>query len=162
MKKSFDGSSIGTSLILVVFITICLLTFATLSLVSAQSDNELSLSAAEKVMEFYDSEAMAQETLKKIDDELLSIYQESVDKESYYATVLKNFSDISGLHITNDEVIALTYMTRISDAEVITSQIQIIYPDELNHNLYKIQSWKLINTIKWEEDTKIEIWNGEF
>lgn len=57
------GLNIGASSILVVFILLCLVTFATLSLVSANADYRLSKRVADHTGAYYDATASAREDL---------------------------------------------------------------------------------------------------
>ena len=160
MKKSFDGSSIGTSLILVVFIIICLLTFATLSMLSAKADNTLSLSASEHIAAFYGAEAEAQKKLKEIDDILLSAYQNAENEQDYYDTIYTKFSAESDIKISNDNGIFITFLTDISEIEIMKSQIKVMFPTNMGQALYEVQSWQLVNISNWENNTDFELWSG--
>lgn len=98
-KRSF-GISIGSSSILVVFVVLCLTTFATLSLVSANADYRLSRKTADAAAAYYaldgageelvsDLAAMLQEAqpVQEIDDE--AVYRERLE------TALRDFSSPS-------------------------------------------------------------------
>lgn len=65
-QKSGFGISVGSSSILVVFVVLCLTTFATLSLVSANADYRLSRKTADAVNEYYEAEIQANEHLAAI------------------------------------------------------------------------------------------------
>ena len=51
--------SIGTSCILLIFLSLCLLTFAVLSLASARADLRLSKKIADRTVSYYEGEAAA-------------------------------------------------------------------------------------------------------
>ena len=64
-KRSF-GISIGSSSILVVFVVLCLTTFATLSLVSANADYRLSRKTADAAAAYYALDAAGEELLSDL------------------------------------------------------------------------------------------------
>ena len=66
-KKSFPIINMGTSLLLVVFIVICLIVFATLSLSSSLRDQKYTDKAVLKTENYYLAYSHAQKQLKEID-----------------------------------------------------------------------------------------------
>ena len=161
MKKSFEGSSVGTSLILVIFILLCLLTFGTLSMISANADNKLSISSAENVVEFYLADAKAQTKIKDIDKILQVLYDESENEQEYYENVYKHFKNDTEVVVSQGEELDLNFITTVSTKEILSSQLRVIYPNNAQKSCYKIQSWKLVNTKVWEESSDQNIWDGQ-
>lgn len=72
-KKSFPIINMGTSLLLVVFIVICLIVFATLSLSSSLRDQKYTDKAVLKTENYYLAYSHAQKQLKEIDQASLAI-----------------------------------------------------------------------------------------
>ena len=68
-KSSKAGMSIGASSILIIFIIVCLVTFAVLSLVSAGADYRLSQKVAERNQSYYNATSAAQEKLRDLSRE---------------------------------------------------------------------------------------------
>ncbi len=67
MKKKFTrGVNVGTSSILVTFVLLCLVTFAALSYLSANSDYRLSRQTADRTTAYYTANAEAERTLHEI------------------------------------------------------------------------------------------------
>ena len=71
-KKSFPIINMGTSLLLVVFIVICLIVFATLSLSSSLRDQKYTDKAVLKTENYYLAYSHAQKQLKEIDQAIIS------------------------------------------------------------------------------------------
>ena len=71
-KKGFIH--IGFSSILMVFTMLCLVTFATLSLITANSDYRLSLKVAEKTTAYYEADTAARNYLQQLDLALADLY----------------------------------------------------------------------------------------
>lgn len=66
-KRSF-GLSIGSSSILMVFVVLCLTTFATLSLVSANADYKLSRKTADAAATYYALDTAGERMLSDLAD----------------------------------------------------------------------------------------------
>ena len=87
MKSKKTRSSfinIGFSSIVMVFIMICLVTFATLSVLTAHSDYRLSQKMAQKTTAYYEADATARDMAAFIDKELFHIYSDSSTADHYY------------------------------------------------------------------------------
>lgn len=87
-KNSF-GISVGSSSILVVFVVLCLTTFATLSLVSANADYNLSAKTADATKNYYAADCEAEEKLQAVDAVLKEVYQGFGTDEAAYRTQLQ-------------------------------------------------------------------------
>lgn len=142
--NKMKGNSIGISLILVVFILLCLITFGTLSFMLSNADNEMSISTAENVIEFYNGDMVAQEKLQSIDGILADTYGETSDAAEYFAELEVIFQSDADVEMSIDEDgYYLQFTTTVSDVEVLISQIEIYYPAEEGY--YRIESWTLEN-----------------
>ena len=78
MKKDKNSSSftaIGSSSLLVVFLVLCLATFAILSLSSAKSDYSFTERLAEHKSSYYSACSQAEDTVAAIDNLLAQTYQ---------------------------------------------------------------------------------------
>ena len=69
-KHASPGMNIGTSSILLVFVILCLVSFATLSLSSALADRNLSDKATEKTLSYYKAQNLAQMKIAETDHKL--------------------------------------------------------------------------------------------
>lgn len=66
-KQNAPGIQVGSSSILVTFVLLCLITFATLSLVTVKGDENLSRDAGENVSAYYEAEKTAQTIIGEAD-----------------------------------------------------------------------------------------------
>ena len=69
-KNHSAGVSIGMVSILMIFVVLCLTTFATLSFVSARADLKLSKKASDSVSEYYAADSTAETYLAQIASQL--------------------------------------------------------------------------------------------
>lgn len=142
MNRKMGGNSIGISLILVIFILLCLITFGTLSYMLSDADNEMSISSANNIMEYYESEMLAQEKLQEIDETLASAYLSVQNEEEYWATLEAFYGNDEGVEIQiQDGATFLVFQTDISEKEVLISELEVCYPAESGY--YRIVSWTL-------------------
>lgn len=65
-EKRNTGISVGSSSILVIFVVLCLTTFAALSMVSANADYKLTQKTAQATSAFYAADAAAEEKLGQV------------------------------------------------------------------------------------------------
>ncbi len=142
MNKGTKGNSLGISLILVVFILLCLITFATLSYMLSAKEKELSDSVAESVVTFYEADMIAQERLKEIDEQLFECYEQAGSQEEYKELVVDYCEQAEGLIFKETEQVGtITFKTQVSEKEELVSILEILYPT--SDYLYDIVSWTL-------------------
>ena len=115
-KKVYPPIQIGVSFMLVIFLILCMVTFAALSLSSAQKDYEYSLKNAERTTAYYEASNLAEEKLAEIDRALAS----GQDAEEEF---LIPINDSEALHVI------LEFHSQESSGYTITSWKQISTDD---------------------------------
>ena len=96
MKKDKEQSSfvnIGSSSLLIVFLVLCLATFAILSLSSAKSDYTLSERLAEHKSQYYEASAKAEAVLDEIDRALEETASKKMSFSRYIKAITEEFND---------------------------------------------------------------------
>jgi len=86
-KKRRFGINVGTSSIMLIFVILCLVSFATLSIVSAKVDYDLSKKLAERTTTYYSACNEGEEFLIYFDNELRNAYNSSTDEIDYFNKV---------------------------------------------------------------------------
>ena len=127
-KKDFFGMNVGSASMLMIFVILCLVSFAALSIVSANADQKLSRKVVERTTGYYEACNSAQESLADIDEVLETQYAASANKEEYYASVGRSKS----------------YIIPISEAQHLLVEIEILYPEKEDDTFYRIKTWKII------------------
>lgn len=146
MQVKQKGSTLGVSLVLVVFILLCLITFGTLSYLLAKADNALSTSTTENVLSYYAAEFAAQTTLQEIDAQLATAYAGAEDFDSYAAALESAFAGAENISLTVDEnAVILTFVTVASENETLVATLEIDYP--ATGGYYSITSWVLESSL---------------
>ncbi len=142
MSKGTKGNTLGIGLILVVFIILCLITFATLSYMLSAKEKELSDSVASSVVLFYEADMSAQEQLQLIDEQLVVYYNQAQNEEEYKTLVAVYCEETEGLTFeTVGNIGEITFQTDVSEKEKLISKLEIVYP--ATEYLYDIKSWTL-------------------
>lgn len=127
-KHRFGGMNVGSSSMLMIFVILCLISFATLSIVSANADRKLSSKIAERTTAYYKACSSAQESLAGIDATLASQYRSSADAEEYYNAVGHS----------------KTYTIPVSASQILFIEIEILYPQTDEDTFYRVKTWKII------------------
>lgn len=112
-----------------IFVILCLVSFATLSIVSANADNKLSSRVLERTTAYYNACNEAEISLSKIDDTLISAYQSSATMADYFDAVGHT----------------VTFTVPISDLQTLHVGIEILYPVSDEDTFYRITQWQVIN-----------------
>lgn len=129
-KKKQFGMNIGSASILLVFVILCLVSFAVLSIVSANADSKLSTRVLERTTAYYTACNQAEQSLAGMDHTLRHIYESSDSEEAYFASVGHGKS----------------YVIPISDLQTLQVTIEILYPESDKDTFYRITAWQVLNT----------------
>lgn len=132
-KKYTDlsfGTGIGSSSILVIFVILCLVSFATLSIVSANADFKLSTKVLDRSTVYYEATNQAEVSLARLDQTLRNIYHSSISKEEYFEAVGESKA----------------FAIPISDLQTLEICVDILYPETATDSFYKIKSWQVVVT----------------
>lgn len=123
---------IGASSLLVVFLVLCLVIFAALSLTSAQNDASYSGRAADRRTAFYTACNQAEQLLDEIDSRL-----EAQGPEA----------DLSGLGVTAEDGL-LSFSVPLNDAQAIDVVLELTADGP---HYYEILSYRIVTTVSQGE-----------
>lgn len=156
-KKSQNILNIGTSSLLVIFIILCLVTFATLSVVSANADYKLSQTLDSRTKDYYLASNQAERILNTIDNRLLFIYRNSSSELDYFNKCQGQLEQIGDEFSYNPSNRSISYTQVISSNLVLTVALDVIYPNSENNSFYKLTSWQESNTESWHPDNSLNL-----
>lgn len=140
MKKSTFGVNIGSSSILLIFVILCLVSFAALSIVSSNADYKLGQKVMDRTTKYYEASNMAQEKIAGIKEALILAYQDSNgDEDAYFEAVGHNIS----------------FIIPISDLQELSVSLEIVYPGEKDDVLYKITEYRVVTKDNIEYDDTV-------
>jgi hypothetical protein len=166
-KKSSSSApfaGIGSAPLLVVFLVICLLTFAALSLSTARSNARFSQKVADRKNDYITACNETELLLSKLDDFLWTQYKLfPVQDRSKIPAMVEAFSwgaidpDIE----MEDDICLISWETPINDQQILAITIALTSEEELqedtNFALYEIREWKVIPTESWESAESITL-----
>ncbi len=149
---------IGFSTILMVFTMLCLVTFATLSLLTANADYRLSKKVAAKTEDYYEADLLAREYLLQIDESLEELYQNHADQNTFCQEALKRLQEMPMPQgITKSSVSdenSYGFEIDINDAQTLSVVLELQEPQSDTDCFYTIKQWK--TTIMRSEENEEE------
>lgn len=113
MNKKNYGVNIGSSSILMIFVLLCLVSFATLSIVSANADYKLSQKVTYRTHSYYEACNRAERYLADLDTKLIECYRTAASENEYYDSMERS----------------VLYETDISDVQMLQVSVDILYPE---------------------------------
>lgn len=142
----------GTSSLLLIFVSLCLLTFSVLSLSSSRADYQLSKKIADRTELYYQAANCANRKLSEIEKTLVSLLKENQTEEAYFSALAHSFSDF------DTEKQTLSFSVPIQDGQELSVILQIFFPTMDDGIFYSIIQWKTINTTDWTPDTRQHVY----
>lgn len=127
-KRQIFCMNIGSASIMLIFVILCLISFAVLSIVSANADNKLTRKVLERTTAYYEACNDAEAALAGVDNTLQNIYASSESEEDYFKAVGHSKS----------------YAIPISELQTLQVTIEILYPVSDDDTFYRITSWQVI------------------
>ena len=154
-QRSAPFTSIGASSLLVVFLVLCLVTFAVLSLASARSDDAFSEKLAGRKTAYYTAVNQAEAILARV-DETLDHTQNNTDAAIQAVLALNEagLPELEGISLTagtDDLSPCISFRVPIDDRQYLHVTL------ELSGNFYEIRSWQTITDTDWESDDTIQL-----
>ena len=151
-RRTNVSVGMGGTLIITVFVVLCLMIFASLSFVTAYSDLKMSKKAQEITADYYSIHGKAEEKLAEISDVLYDI---DINEEK--DNILRKLSDIDGVRV-DEENSTLQYEVLGSKNQKISVDLNILQTDRF---YYEIEAWNLSSIeLPIYEDEIIDIWEG--
>ena len=143
-KTSRPLLTAGTSTLLLIFLSLCLLTFAVLSLLSARADRNLSRKTADRTTAYYEACNQAENRIGEIDGILEKIWKNTEGKEMYFQEIEIHFEDAEN-------------SVPLADTQVLAVSLTLRYP-EAGGTFYTVTTWKTVNTADWTPDTRQNVY----
>ena len=156
-KKSTGGMNVGTSSVLVAFVLLCLVTFAGLSFLSANSDYRLSRQTADKTTEYYTASTEADRRLAQLDD-ILTECAATNSEASYYEALADRFAaDSDYTYQTEGDVHALSFIININERQDLNVILDVRYPTADDTRTFVIRSYSVVVNASWQDEIRDEI-----
>ncbi len=159
-KKKFSVLAIGTSSMLVIFILLCLVTFAVLSLTSAKADARFSEKNTARLTAYYAASTRAEEKLAFADGLLRSAYQSCGGRKSAYEQAVREaFSAEAGYQLgsTAEGALTLSWQEEIQEGQQLSVILAVSFPTSPGDSFYRRQKWAVENTTDWAADNALPL-----
>ena len=144
-KRSRSIISTGTVTIVLIFVMLCMVTFAVLSLASAQADLRLSQKNADRSEAYYDAENRASDILFLISDRMVESKGQA-DESSWYSFMRSSLEGDSGITFTDDSHLNYSVVS-----------LRLSYDGAGRPGHYEILAWQIVSTHDWEADEPLPV-----
>lgn len=142
--SAYPGFQIGTSYLLVIFVVLCLVTFAALSLSSALRDRTYSEKAASRTEAYCTASSEASAVLAQI---AAAAKQPDTD----LAAVL---NAIDGVTVTGgNDILCVVYQIEMTDTQALEVAVSVSTAD----GSCQVTKWKEISVSEWEEQSTLPV-----
>lgn len=157
-RTAGTGLGVGVSSILVIFVLLCLVTFATLSLVSARADWTLSQKAAAHTTAAETAANTAEQTLAKADALLADCYAGAADEADYRARAKAALATLGTLREA-DGKLYFDFVTEVSDTQTLNASLRVLWP-AAGGGFYEIARWQTVSTGAWQPDDGLPVYGA--
>ncbi|HBV67070.1 MAG TPA: hypothetical protein DEF04_01970 [Clostridiales bacterium] len=163
MKSSNASLGAGGTIIVVIFVVVCLTVFASLSFVTAISDLKLAKKTEEINSDYYDTHGKAEEKLSEICGVLDSISDSHPTSEYFYGSASGLLSEIEGISAIekNSSSLKIYYEALGTKNQKICVTLNIFYDELIGQPRYDIETWNLTAIeLPVFEEQNIDLWKG--
>ena len=146
-KTTYPPINIGTSLMLVVFMVLCMVVFAVLSLSSALKDADYSQKNALRTSRYYEANNQAEELLAQIDAILAGTTSPDARIQKLQA--------LEGVAVSEEaSALLITYSVPIDEDEVLQVTLTTVSQPE---ERYRIQAWTQCSVTEWTGNQSLPV-----
>lgn len=144
--------NVGSASLVLIFTILCLMLFATLTLISAKNELNLTKKYAQSVTLYYAADSRAQEKMQYIEDIILSAGKISSNKAAFIQAQCKknNFT-----YTRKDNKIYIIFNEDINAAQSLQVVVKVT---SIKDKKYEIIQWKKINTDEINIDDSINVY----
>jgi|GEM_PF-3807006 len=157
-KRLCMGINIGGPTIITIFVTLCLATLGTLSLITANADMKLTARTADSIHEYYGADSSGEAFLAAADSAIKHA-AEDPGTQSFQSAAIANLSALPGAVARMDpsgSVIA-SYAVKVNANQKLYIEIETGGAADDPAERFRILCWKTVNEDYWNyEDYKVE------
>lgn len=155
---------IGASSLLVIFLILCLVTFAILTLTSAKSDADFAEKLAHHKMNYYAACNTAESTLDKIDAVLADAWQLSdTDTAAVFTEIETQLTALDSreqlqlsMDFTQSEP-TISYAVAIDDKQNLCVTLTLTAAPAKGEAYYRISQWQVQSSGEWKGDQTLNL-----
>lgn len=164
-KLSNTSMNLGGTIIIIIFVVLCLTVFSVLSFNTAYSDLKLAKKSEEFYNDYYRIHGIAEERLAEIYVVLMSINENLsfADSKTFIDNAAESVVKLHGVSVIslNDDSLTLYYETLGDKNQKLCVSLKIMYDEEKLTPYYNIETWNLapVEAPVYEEQT-LDLWEG--
>ena len=159
-KKSLPVTNIGTISLMMIFIVLCMVTFAALSLSSAAGDARAGQKMQTHLEEYYNASNESEALLAETDRICANAASTALDTDEFYRLVSEGTGHFAAADLA-DGGLTLSWQTDLNDSQALSVRLLIRAPRQIQEeeadSFYKILSWQVISTGTWEGDNTLKL-----
>lgn len=162
-KKKFPVTNIGTVTLLMIFIVLCMVTFAVLSLSEAARDRGFSQQLADQTSDYYAACSRAENILAQVDAAISETRSSGASGDAYYAALSERLAGITGAELTTKgadsygDPVTVSYRVPINDRLLLSVSLEAAGPGSDAGSNYRIVSWEETQAEEWKGDNSITL-----
>ncbi|MCI8506684.1 MAG: hypothetical protein HFI67_10915 [Lachnospiraceae bacterium] len=162
-RNSSFGMGVGATSILMVFVLLCLVVFAMLSLVNANADKKLNDRLANRTKTYYAACDKAETLLEDMDSRLEQLYLENPEAEAYLQACLSYLDGAGGVAVREEDGMGVrfSFSVIISDEQHLSVVAAVPKNPAQEGHYYRIKAWQTMARQAWEPDTKLPVMESE-
>ena len=157
-KKKQPVVTMGTSSILVIFIILCLVTFAMLSLASSRASLTYAEKIADRTSDYYTACNRGEELLAEIQTALTEIPADT--PAEYYQDAYEALKDMEGVRAKFPDpsrAPVISYQIPVNEDFILECDLEVVFPRQLQDPLCRIISWKEVSVKDWKPDDSLNL-----
>ncbi len=157
MKKHvYPIVNIGSALLFMTFIVLCLATLAVLSLSGSVKEYQDSQKLAAHNRSYYQACGQASERLQEIDEALEAAYADSPSR--YYEEAERRLADLEGITADfSQEDPTIAYEIPASRSQNLQVVLTLRPSEKMANGYYKITTWKEVPSTEWNGNDKLNL-----
>ena len=152
----------GLPLLILIFVSLCLITFSLLSVSESRADQALGEKMAARTTTYYEANTKANQLLSKIDAQLanylrLFLSDASSTPESSYYDSCRQIADVIPEVSWDTDTHTVSFAIAITESQQLAVVLAVNFPKKDTDTLYHITTWKIVNTQDWAADTSMKL-----
>lgn len=158
---------LGFSTILTLFMAICLMVFAALSILTSRSDLNLSKKYGDRIHAEYAADTSAKAFTQKIESTVISVYQSHTASLADCLGPLNALTpptDITDFQVQSDDTDTLTvsFAVPVTAHQQLNAVLLVSYPKNGTDKFFQIARWQITNLPTTETtDTYLPLYEGQ-
>ena len=157
-RSSRSFRSIGIASVVLIFVMLCLITFAVLSLMTARSDLDQSRRLADRITVLNEAENAAGDILLSV-VHCIDANLDAADADAFYRAVRSQLEGADGIAFTDDA--HLSFDVPCGEEQRLHVAVELSYEKYPDGSRYRILAWNTEVAHEWDPDTPLPLYEPE-